>query len=186
MKKGLSISLMVIAVVLLAASCGSAPAASQQQDQNMPSWLNDFPPEDALWGIGSAKQSSSQLAMNTAEARARTSVARQLNTKVDAMFTDYMRDAGTTGSQTALSLQEDVSRQITSMQLNGARPIRRWQAPDGAWWYLVEYKLSDAKAALAPLFTSEEALYAEFKADEALKLLDDHLAKKEKPVPVSE
>jgi hypothetical protein len=182
MKKGLSMCLMMIAIVLLAASCASAPAA--QQDPNTPPWLNDFPPEDALWGIGSAKQSSSQLSMNTAEARARTSVARQLNTKVDAMFTDYMRDAGTVGSQTALSLQEDVSRQITSMQLNGARPIQRWQAPDGAWWYLVEYKISDAKAALAPMFTSEEARYAEFKADEALRILDAQLARQEKPTPV--
>jgi hypothetical protein len=185
MKKGLSMCLMAIALVVLAASCGGAPAA-QQQDPNSPPWLNDFPPEDALWGIGSAKQSSAQLAMNTAEARARTSIARQLNTKVDAMFTDYMRDAGTTGSQTALSLQEDVSRQITSMQLNGARPIQRWPAPDGTWWYLVEYKISDAKEALAPMFTSEEARYAEFKAEEALRMLDDQLAKREKPVPVYE
>jgi hypothetical protein len=102
------------------------------------------------------------------------------------MFTDYMRDAGTVGSQTALSLQEDVSRQITSMQLNGARPIQRWQAPDSTWWYLVEYKISDARAALAPMFTSEEARYAEFKTEEALRMLDDQLAKKEKPVAVFE
>ena len=184
MKKGLSICLMAIAVVLLAAGCGGAPAA--RQDPNTPPWLNDFPPEDALWGIGSAKQSSAQLSMNAAEARARTSVARQLNTKVDAMFTDYMRDAGTVDSQTALSLQEDVSRQITSMQLNGSRPIQRWQAPDGTWWYLVEYKIADAKAALAPMFTSEAARYAEFKAEEALRMLDDQLAKQEKPTPVYE
>jgi hypothetical protein len=184
MKKGLSICLMTLVVILSAANCGGAPAA--QQDPNTPPWLNDFPPEDALWGIGSAKQSSPQLAMNTAEARARTSVARQLNTRVDAMFTDYMRDAGTVGSQAALSLQEDVSRQITSMQLNGARPIQKWQAPDGAWWYLVEYKISDAKTALAPMFTSEEARYAEFKADEALRILDSQLARQEKPVPVYE
>jgi hypothetical protein len=88
------------------------------------------------------------------------------------------------GSQTALSLQENISREITSMQLNGARPIKRWKAPDGAWWYLVEYKISDAKAALAPMFASEEARYAEFKAEEALRMLDDQLAKREKPVQV--
>jgi type IV pilus biogenesis protein CpaD/CtpE len=180
MKKGLSIALMVIAVVLLAASCASTPA------NQTPPWLNDFPPEDALWGIGAAKQSSLQMSRTTAEARARTSVARQLNTKVDAMFTDYMRDAGTVDNQTALSLQEDVSRQITSMQLNGARPTQQWQAPDGTFWIRVEYKISDAKTALTSVFTSEEASYAEFKTEEALRLLDAQLAKQEKPVPVSE
>jgi hypothetical protein len=183
MKKGFSICLMAIAVVLLAAGCGGTPK-ERIDDPNLPEWLNDFAPEDAIWGIGSAKQSSEQMSMTTAEARARTGVARQLDSKVEAMFTDYMRDAGTVGSQTALSLQEDVSRQITSMQLNGARPIKRWKAPDSTWWYLVEYKISDARAALAPVFTSEEARYAEFKADEALRMLDAQLAKREKPVQV--
>jgi hypothetical protein len=102
------------------------------------------------------------------------------------MFTDYMRDAGTVGSQTALSLQEDVSRQVTSMQLNGARPIKRWKAPDGTWWYLVEYKISDARAAMNDVFNSEAAQFAEFKADQALQMLDAQLAKSEKPTPVTE
>jgi hypothetical protein len=185
MKKGLSICLMALAVVLLAVSCGGSPE-QRIDDPNMPEWLNDFAPEDVIWGIGSARQSSDQMSMTTAEARARTGIARQLDSKVEAMFTDYMRDAGTVGSQTALSLQEDVSRQITSMQLNGARPIKRWKAPNDTWWYLVEYKISDAKAALAPMFTSEEARYAEFKTDEALRMLDDQLAKREKPVQVYE
>jgi hypothetical protein len=154
-------------------------------DPNSPEWLNDFPPEDVIWGIGSAKQSSDALSMSTAETRARTAIARQLNAKVDAMFTDYMRDAGTVGSQTALSLQEDVSRQVTSLQLNGARPVKRWKAPDGTWWYLVEYKLSDAKAALSNVIDSEAARFAEFKAEEALKMLDAQLAKNEKPIAVN-
>jgi hypothetical protein len=183
MKKGFAICLTAIAVVLFAVSCGGSPE-QRIDDPNMPEWLNDFAPEDVIWGIGSAKQSSDQMSMTTAEARARVGVARQLNAKVDAMFTDYNRDAGTVGSQTALALQENVSREITSMQLNGARPIKRWKAPDSAWWYLVEYRISDAKAALAPIFTSEEAQYAEFKAEEALRMLDDQLAKREKPVQV--
>jgi hypothetical protein len=185
MKKGLCVCFIVLAVTMLALSCKSAPAA-QQENLNAPPWLNEFPPEGLIWGIGSAKQSSDQLAMTTAEARARTSVARQLGTKVDAMFTDYMRDAGTVDSQTALSLQEEVSRQVTSLQLNGVRPNARWKAPDGTFWYRVEYNVSDAKTALSPVFTSEEAKYAEFKAQEALRMLDAQLSKNEKPVPVFE
>jgi hypothetical protein len=124
--------------------------------------------------------------MTTAEARARTSIARQLNAKVEAMFTDYMRDAGTVGSQAALSLQEDVGRQVTSIQLNGARPVKRWKAPDSTWWYLVEYRVSDARAALSTVFDSEAARFAEFKADEALRMMDAQLARGGRPTPVSE
>jgi hypothetical protein len=186
MKKRYFVCFTALALALLAAGCGGSPEPQKIVDPNVPEWINDFAPEDVLWGIGTAKQSSEQMSMTTAEARARTSLARQLNLKVDAMFTDYMRDAGTVGSQTALSLQEDVSRQITSMQLNGARPIKRWKAPDTTWWYLVEYKVSDAKAAMSDVFNSEAAQFAEFKADEALRLLDAQLAKSEKPVPVTE
>ncbi|MDR0584607.1 MAG: LPP20 family lipoprotein [Treponema sp.] len=175
-----------LVLALTAAGCGGSPEPQRINDPNVPEWINDFAPEDVLWGIGAAKQSSEQMSMTTAEARARTSIARQLNTKVEAMFTDYMRDAGTVGSQTALSLQEDVSRQISSMQLNGARPIKRWKAPDGTWWYLTEYRISDAKAALSAVFDSEAAQFAEFKADEALRMLDTQLAKNEKPEPVTE
>jgi hypothetical protein len=184
MKKFFFVLLTALSAAALL-SCRSAPSG-EIQDPNVPEWINDFAPEDSLWGIGSARQSSDSMSMTTAEARARTSIARQLNTKVDAMFTDYMRDAGTVGNQTALSLQEDVSRQITSMQLNGARPLKRWKAPDDTWWYLLEYKISDAKAAMASVFDSEAARYTEFKAEEALRMLDAQLAKNEKPIPVSE
>jgi hypothetical protein len=184
MKKVNFVCLIALVLALFAVSCGGSP--QRIEDPNVPEWLNDLPPEDVLWGIGSAKQSSDQMSMTTAEGRARTGLARQLTLKVEAMLTDYMRDAGTVGSQTALSLQEDVSRQVTSLELNGARPIKRWKAPDGTWWYLVEYKVSDAKAALSNVFNSEAAQYAEFKADEALRMLDAQLAKSEKPVPVYE
>jgi hypothetical protein len=179
MKKGLFLCLTALAAAGLVVSCGST--RQRIDDPGIPDWINDFAPEDSIWGIGSAKQSSEQMSMNTAEARARTAIARELNTKVEAMFTDYMRDAGTAGSQTALSLQEDVTRQVTSMQLNGAHPIKRWKAPDNTWWYLVEYKKSDAQAALKNVIDNEAARYAEFKADEALKMLDVQLAKNEKP-----
>jgi hypothetical protein len=185
MKKGFCVCFMVLASTMLVLSCKGAPSA-HLQDPNSPPWLSDFPPDGMIWGIGSAKQSSDEFSRTTAEVRARTSVARQLSAKVDAMFNDYMRDAGTVDNQTALSLQENVSRQVTSLQLNGVRPIKRWKAPNGTWWYMVEYNAADAKTVLAPVFTSEEANYAEFKAEEALRMMDAQLSKNEKPIPVSE
>jgi hypothetical protein len=183
MKKGFSICLLVITVVFLATSCGGSPAARQD---NLPPWLNDVPGEDVLWGIGSAKQSTIQLSRTAAEARARTSIARTLQVKVENMFTDYNRDAGTPGEQASLTLVEEIGRQITSMQLNGARPIQQWQAPDGTWWFLVEMQKADAKASVDQMFHSEAARYAEFKTDEALRMLDSQLARQEKPIPVYE
>ena len=182
MKKGF-VSILVLLLAFLAFSCGSTPPATTAAagPSNTPDWLNDFPPEDAIWGIGTAKQSSPQMSMDTAEQRARVSVARQLNSKIDAMFTDYNKDAGVTGSQANASMQENVSRNITRAELTGSRPIKRWQAPDGTWWYLVEYKKSDAKSAVAGILNNEQAAFAEFKASQALQMMDAQFAKNEKP-----
>jgi len=183
MKKACLI-LLVLSLALMIAGCGSAPASGTQAKATTPDWLNDFPPEDVLWGVGIAKQSSASMSMTTAEARARVAIARQLNTKVQAMFTDYNLDAGNAGSQANVSLQEDVSRQVTNMDVSGARPIKRWQADDGTWWYLMEMKKSDARNQVASILGNQEAAFAQFKAQQALQMLDAQLAKNEQPMQV--
>jgi hypothetical protein len=184
--KKICLFLLVLSVGFALMSCGSSAKSTAAGPVGTPEWINEFPPEDVFWGIGIAKQSSPSMSMTTAEARARVSVARQLNTKVQAMFTDYNQDAGNVRNQANTSLQEDVSRQITNMDVSGARPIKRWQAPDGTWWYLVELKKSEAKNQMASILRNEEAEYAQFKSQQALQMLDAQLAKNEKPLQVSE
>jgi hypothetical protein len=183
-KLGFVLVSLLISMAIIA--CGSSPSSSAAAGPvNTPDWINDFPPEDAIWGIGIAKQSSASMSMTTAEARARVAIARQLSTKVQAMFTDYNLDAGAAGSQASSSLQEDVSRQVTNMDVSGARPIKRWQAPDGTWWYLVEMRKSDARTQVASILKNEEAQYAQFKSQQALDMLDRQLANNEKPAQVN-
>ena len=184
MKKALTI-LLVISLAFLAMGCASNKAAVSSGPANTPPWLNDFPPEDVIWGIGIAKQSSESMSMTTAEARARTAIARQLSTKVQAMFTDYNLDAGNVGKQANASMQEDVSRQVTNIDVSGARAIKRWQAPDGTWWFLVEFKKSDAKNQVASILGNQEAAFAQFKAKQALDMLDAQIAKNEQPLQVN-
>ena len=185
MKKICSI-LLVLSLVFMVAACKSSPTSTTTGPTTTPEWLNDFPPEDVIWGIGIAKQSSPSMSMTTAEARARVAIARQMSTRVQAMFTDYNLDAGNVNAQANASLQEDVSRQITNMDVSGARPIKRWEAPDGTWWFLVEFKKSDAKTAVASILGNEQAAFAQFKAQQALDMLDAQLAKSEKPVQVND
>jgi len=181
MKKICSL-LLILSLVFIAVACKSSP--KDKGPTTKPEWLNDFPPEDVIWGIGTAKQSSPSMSMTTAEARARVAIARQLNNKVQNMFTDYNLDAGNVGNQANASLQEDVSRLITNMDVSGARPIKRWEAPDGTWWYLVEFKKSDARKSVASILGNEEAAFAQFKAKQALDMLDAQLAKPERAMQV--
>jgi hypothetical protein len=184
--KKLSVLFLCLAAAVLAVGCVSAPAASQAQE-NVPDWLNDFPPEDVLWGVGTAKQSTESLSMTMAEARARQSIAQQLGTNARGMITDYARDAGSGDSQDSTQLAEAVARQLTNAQLTGAIPIKRWKAADGTWWYLVQYSKSEAAKAAADIITTEAARYAEFKTLDALKMMDAELAaQKERSAPVTE
>ena len=185
--------LFTVVMIVALIGCGSKPAAAPAAAAPSPAtgavatppWVNDFPPNnDVIWGIGTAKQSSPSFSMTTAENRARVAVARQLQQKVQNMFNDFNHDAGNARNQASAALQEDVSRQITNIDVSGARPIKRWQAPDGTWWYLVEFKTSDAKNAVAGILRNEEAAFAQFKAQQALQMLDAQLAKQEKPIVV--
>jgi hypothetical protein len=173
MKTRYSIYLVLFAALAFNCSCSSAG-----KDPNVPKWLTDAPPEGVIWGIGTAKLSLDQLSEATAEARARTSIVRQLNANVEIMISDYMQEAGLVGDQTAISFQEEVSRQVNSLQLNGARTVKQWKAPDDTWWILVEYKITDAKAAISAVLTDETVLFAEFKLEEALRRLDAQLINK--------
>jgi hypothetical protein len=188
--KKFSLILMVLAVgfVLAGAGCATKKEAkpSLGSATDVPPWLNDLPPDDVIWGIGIAKQSSESMSMTTAEARARVAIARQLETKVQAMFTDYNLDAGNVRNQANTSLQEDVSRQITNIDISGAKPIKRWKGADGSWWFLVELKKSDAKEKLNSILKNEEAAFAQFKAQQALQMLDKQLGKNEQPLQVNQ
>jgi hypothetical protein len=177
--KKTSLIVLALCMVFMAAACKSSAGYGPI---STPPWINDLPGEGEIWGIGSAKQSSASMSMTTAEARARVSIARTLDSKVKAMFTDYNLDAGNAGSQANTSMQEDVSRQITNMNVSGATVIKRWQAPDGTFWICASLNSGDARNSLASIIGNQEAAYAQFKARQALEFLDAELAKAEKPV----
>jgi hypothetical protein len=174
-------AIAVLFLAFLALGCKSQPA-SAQAPVTLPPWINEVAPEDVLWGIGNARQSSTQMSMTLSETRARADIARQLNTIVEGMITDYTRDANMgTANQASIGLQESINRQISQAQLTGSRRDQLWTAPDGTFWARVVYSKADAAKFAADsiknVVDNEEARYAEFKAMEAAKLMDEQLSK---------
>jgi hypothetical protein len=184
MKRIISVSL-ILACVLLIAGCGSAP---QSGGSDMPDFvLNPPTQDDVLYGIGSAKQATQQLSMTMADSRARQSVAFQLRTNVQAMITDYARQSGTMDENTALEFAEVVGRQLVNVELSGAKVVKREVMKDGTFWVLMSYGKPDAAQTAAKVIDSESAKYAEFKAKEALGLMDQQLSRTDtKPEPVTQ
>jgi hypothetical protein len=166
---------LIMALAVLAAGCGSSPASRQS---DLPDFVLNPPlQEDAIFGIGSANMSSDNQSITMAESRARQSLAFQLNANVQAMITDYFREAGTTNNTTSLEFAEGVGRQLTQAKLNGAAPVKRARTDDGTFYVLISYKKADAAKAVAGIIENEASRYAEFKAMDALKMMDEQLAR---------
>ena len=102
-------------VVIISDGSETEPVMPVQEDPNLPPWLNEIAPDGVIWGVGSARMSSVSMSMTTAESRARTEAARQLNAFIHGSASD-----------------------VFSIDVSGSRTIDRWQAPDGTWWYRVE------------------------------------------------
>jgi hypothetical protein len=125
------------------------------------------------------------MSMTVAETRARAAIARQLNSTIDVVFTEYRLTIGDSDNQDFIVIQETVSRQISNMDISGARPIQRWQGQDGTWWILVEMKKSDARTATALILENQAAAFSQFRSGYALRILDAQLANSVRPIQVS-
>jgi hypothetical protein len=194
MKKALTAGLVLL-VVLFAAGCGSAPAAPAAapqvvSDSGMPPWINEQAPEDVLWGIGVSSASNQQLRLTSADSGARADIARQLQTLAQGMVTTYQREAGGLNDTAALGFEESVNRQLAQANLQGAARDLAWTTPDGkTLWVRVKMAKADAVKSIAgevnKVVESESSRYAEFKATEALEILDAEIGKySSKPEPV--
>jgi hypothetical protein len=181
MKKRLIVFLALILAALVM-GCGSTPATAGVSDPSMPPWINEQPPEDILWGIGVADNAQVQLRMTMADSRARQDIARQLQVLAQGMVVDYAREAGGIDSTAALQFQESVSRQVAQANLQGAVRDVMWNTPDNkTLWVRIKMSKSDAAKSAAEqaqkAIDSEAARYAEFKAMDALKMMDSALDK---------
>jgi len=174
----------VIISITLVMGCGSSPSPVQQ---NVPEWINELPPTGTFWGIGSIKLQNESLARETATSRARRAIAEQLNILVQGMLTDYAREAGTLQNAASIQFIESVGRDLVNMNVSGAVPNMQTRMPDGTWWVRVSLNQAAAQRLAGDVIENEASRYAEFKAQEALRMLDARLAQNQsRPTVVSE
>lgn len=176
MKKLLLIALTALMIIGIS-GCGSTPA----QAKGLPMFVVEPPlAEDALYGVGFAKFKDQSRSLEVAKSRGRNDVARQIEVQVQGALTDYFQEAGADDNSQSLQFIESVSREIVDQKLQGARTKEVAVMDDGGIWVLIEYSLTKFKADFEEVvdkFTrNEDAAFAEFKAQEALKFLDKQLS----------
>ena len=175
--------MMITAVALCAAVLGGC---ATQKNAKVPEWIDELPPQDEFWGIGFAKLQNEGLARETALSRARRDVAAQLSVLAQSMLTDYARESGTLNDTASIQSIERVAQEIINVNLSGASPNAQKRIDDGTWWIRVSMKKADAQKAVNDVFTTEASRYADFKAAEASKMMQDRINQTQsKPTPRS-
>lgn len=175
---------VLFAVMMIAALFGSC---ATQKNAKVPEWVEELPPKDEIWGIGYAKLQNESLARDAAMSRARRDVAAQLSVLAQSMLTDYARESGTLQNTASIQSIERVSQELINVNLSGASPNAQKRLDDGTWWVRVSIKKTDAKKVVDDIFTTEASRYADFKAAEASRMMQDRLNQTQsKPKPRSE
>ena len=169
LKWGLFITVSVIMLV----SCATGPDLSKVPDF----YLNPPTAEDAIYGVGDAKMSSLSMSRTMAISRARDDVARQVEVVVKNAITDYAQQAGEGDNTQTIEFVETVSRQLVEVTLAGVKTKEVAVADDGTVYALVEYSVNNLLNAASDTFQrNEAAAFAEFKANDALKMLNQELS----------
>ena len=130
-----------------------------------PEWIDELPPEDALWGFGYAKMEDESRALEAAISQAQWDVAAQLGAKFQSMISEYVSEEGTL-------IRESFTREISNADLSGAVINAQEQTADGTWWVRVSLPKVDAQKLKNDAIGSEAERLADLKAREALKMLD--------------
>jgi hypothetical protein len=178
---------MLLFSLLVMNGCKSTPQTPpppEMKDLNIIDWLSLPPPDDELWGIGSAVAEKDYEAMLTATARAKASIRQQLQRYVDSALKRYNEQVDAE-NRADDSLIEGVAFEINNMLLSESIVNKREQTPNKVWWYRVSYKKPDARTAVFQIFDGEIERYPEFNPNRAIVFFDEQMGKTDPPFVTS-
>ena len=180
MKKSFFMGIILTCVFLLTAcTTPNAPYApsAQAPDACVPEWAEKAKfAENAIYGVGDAIQMSRSLSKQAADARARTEIARTVETKVSAMFKDYQAQAGGDDGQFT-QLVQNTSKQIANTTLRGCRIEEHKYCPDGTVWSLAVYPKNEVKQSAKDYINNEKAAFNRFMSKQAFDELQNEIDK---------
>jgi hypothetical protein len=180
LKKRLRVKTVFLFLLIFSCKTAHFVPSGDPQPSYTPAWVGELPPEDAIWGVGTASHEKQSLAMRNAERYGRVSIAERLKAYMRAVFTDYSAEAEDEADID--NIKEEISIKITALPLKEAVTGTRWKSPDNKWWYRLEYKKTDAKQALSRIFDETTEKYPEFDATTAMRLLIPLLEKTDLPL----
>ena len=174
------------------AGCTSAPTTSTPtveapkrvigaEGVPMPEWVRNIPvAEDVMYFVGEGRDGKTPSAKkNSAVQDAARQVAEWKSSVIASSIKDYVEESGETGNTQSLENLKIASITKAKANTSGIRHSLSWINPEGYYIVLVEYPKADLrkdfKSSLNEFVRNESAAFADFKADEAFRALDNRL-----------
>jgi hypothetical protein len=139
MKRNLLISVSLLVLIALMASCSSTNSSTnsgRKINSKIPQSIVDTiknVPEDALVGIGTANMASLNQSRTISATRARAELSRQMDSIIRDMVRDYTASSEIDHSA-ALSFQENITVALSQSRLIGSNIILEDQDDKGNYW----------------------------------------------------
>jgi hypothetical protein len=182
---------MIAALTGCASNSGGGPAGNSQtrgpilgaEGIPQPEWVRKIPEDpDFVYFVGEGRAGkTSTVRKNSASADAGRQVGDWKESTIKAAIKDYVQEAGETGNTQSLELLEVASIQRARANTSGIKEVESWIAPDnsyiGLWRYPKEDLKQDFKTEANNFARNDSAAYAEFKADEAFRRLEQEMEK---------
>jgi hypothetical protein len=150
----------------------------KQEGVEAPKWTC-VPLVDAHYaGVGIAPKSAAGMShmRKVALANGRSDLAQQIQAQVKDKVETYTGTTGNGKSETVDMVTTAVSKQLANVNLEGSKGIDTWNAPSGTLYMLVtvpqEHVNETVKNTMKTSFKSDNALWQQFKSQQALDSLD--------------
>ena len=148
--------------------------------EKAPQWACIAPSnKDIITATGSAFKSKLGHGFSNREAlaRARSSLAQQIQTEVKDKIEIFMRSTGVTDTEVADKVTTQVSKQVAKVTLNGSKQINYWEnSADNSIYVLVSVNQNsinqNVRDKVVSSFKNDDALWQQFQAKNALEKLD--------------
>ena len=180
----LQITAAALLLVTMFIGCGGSQQPLQSASAgDVPDWYLNKPEDpNSLFETATATSQDMQLAVDKAVQAARTNLARQVDTKVQALQKRFQEETGLGQDSQLLDQFTQASKTVTSATLSGSKVKKQQPMKDGSIWrayVLIEYPLGAANEALRAQIKKNEQLYTKVRASEVYKELDDAVEKYE-------
>ena len=150
--------------------------------RNLPGWYLRPPRDDNyLFGAATAVSRDVQVAINKAQADARSAIAQELEVKYGALNKRFVEEVGREGAQ-LLDQYTQVYKAVVSTSLYGSRPRQQELRTENSLYratVLMELPVGEMSKRLLEQLRAQEQLYTRFRAGEAFKELDAEVQKYE-------